>query len=62
MAAIWCHTSQNGEANGDRDWLFEHRVAPWMTEAGPGSAAATRSASAASPSAVPDAVGRGISA
>ena len=34
MAAIWCHTSQNGEANGDRDWLFEHRVAPWMTEAG----------------------------
>ncbi len=34
MAAIWCHTSQNGEANGDRDWLFTHRVAPWMTEAG----------------------------
>lgn len=34
MAAIWCHTSQNGEANGSRDWLFEHRVAPWMTEAG----------------------------
>jgi LmbE family N-acetylglucosaminyl deacetylase len=34
MAAIWCHTSQNGDANGDRQWLFEERVAPWMTEAG----------------------------
>jgi LmbE family N-acetylglucosaminyl deacetylase len=34
MDAIWCHTSQNGEANGDRQWLFEQRVAPWMTEVG----------------------------
>jgi LmbE family N-acetylglucosaminyl deacetylase len=34
MDAIWCHTSQNGEANGNREWLFEHRVAPWMSEAG----------------------------
>ena len=34
MAAIWCHTSQGGEANGDRDWLFTQRVAPGMTEAG----------------------------
>jgi LmbE family N-acetylglucosaminyl deacetylase len=34
MSAIWCHTSQNGEANGDRQWLFAHRVAPWMTKAG----------------------------
>ncbi|HZA05395.1 MAG TPA: PIG-L deacetylase family protein [Propionibacteriaceae bacterium] len=34
LAAIWCHTSQNGEANGDRQWLLEHRVAPEMTQAG----------------------------
>ena len=34
MDAIWCHSSQNGEANGDRQWLFEQRVARWMTEAG----------------------------
>ena len=34
MDAIWCHVSQNGEANGDRDWLFDTRVAPPMREAG----------------------------
>ncbi len=34
MDAIWCHTSQNGEANGDRSWLFEERVAPPMRSAG----------------------------
>lgn len=34
MDAIWCHRSQNGEANGDRSWLFEERVAPPMTETG----------------------------
>lgn len=34
MDAIWCHTSQNGEANGDRSWLFEQRVAPPMRSAG----------------------------
>lgn len=34
MDAIWCHASQNGEANGDRSWLFEQRVAPPMRSAG----------------------------
>ncbi|QGN34951.1 PIG-L deacetylase family protein [Microlunatus sp. Gsoil 973] len=34
MDAIWCHHSQNGEANGDRTWLFERRVAPPMRSAG----------------------------
>lgn len=34
MDAIWCHQSQNGEANGDRSWLFEQRVAPPMRSAG----------------------------
>jgi LmbE family N-acetylglucosaminyl deacetylase len=34
MDAVWCHWSQNGEADGDRSWLFEHRVAPPMRAAG----------------------------
>jgi LmbE family N-acetylglucosaminyl deacetylase len=34
MDAVWCHWSQNGEANGDRSWMFEHRVGPPMVEAG----------------------------
>lgn len=34
MDAIWCHGSQNGEANGNRSWLFEQRVAPPMRSAG----------------------------
>jgi LmbE family N-acetylglucosaminyl deacetylase len=34
MEAVWCHESQNGEANGDRSWMFEHRVGPPMVEAG----------------------------
>ncbi len=34
MDAIWCHGSQNGEANGDRDAMFTGRVAPPMLEAG----------------------------
>jgi LmbE family N-acetylglucosaminyl deacetylase len=34
LEAIWCHQSQNGEANGDRRWLFENRVAPPMRAAG----------------------------
>jgi LmbE family N-acetylglucosaminyl deacetylase len=34
MDAIWCMKSQNGEARGDRDWMFEQRVAPPMREAG----------------------------
>jgi LmbE family N-acetylglucosaminyl deacetylase len=34
MSAIWCHSSQNGEVNGDRDLLFRTRVSPPMTEAG----------------------------
>jgi LmbE family N-acetylglucosaminyl deacetylase len=34
MDAVWCHWSQNGEANGDRSWMFETRVAPPMVEAG----------------------------
>lgn len=34
MDAIWCMWSQNGEANGDRSWMFEQRVAPTMAEAG----------------------------
>jgi LmbE family N-acetylglucosaminyl deacetylase len=34
MAAVWCHQSQNGEANGDRDWLFDRHIAPPMRAAG----------------------------
>ena len=34
MDAIWCMWSQNGEADGDRDWMFTSRVAPEMEEAG----------------------------
>ena len=34
MAAVWCHTSQNGEANGRRDWLFGSRIEPPLVEAG----------------------------
>ena len=34
MDAVWCHWSQNGEADGDRAWMFEHRVGPWMEAAG----------------------------
>ena len=34
MDAIWCHQSQNGEANGDREWLFTERVVPPMAQAG----------------------------
>lgn len=34
MDAVWCHTSQNGEANGNRDRLFAEGVGPWMEEAG----------------------------
>lgn len=34
MDAVWCHQSQNGEAAGDRGWLFESRIAPPMREAG----------------------------
>ena len=34
MDAVWCHWSQNGEADGHRDWLFEERVAPTMVDAG----------------------------
>lgn len=34
MDAVWCHWSQNGEANGDRSWLFEQGVAPPMRVAG----------------------------
>jgi LmbE family N-acetylglucosaminyl deacetylase len=34
MDAVWCHTSQNGEANGDRDWMFDHHIAPPLREAG----------------------------
>jgi LmbE family N-acetylglucosaminyl deacetylase len=34
MDAVWCHWSQNGEANGDRGWMFENRVAPPMAVAG----------------------------
>ena len=34
MSAIWCHTSQNGLANGDRDRLFREQVAPPMVAAG----------------------------
>ena len=34
MDAVWCHWSQNGEANGDRGWMFEHQIAPPMREAG----------------------------
>ena len=34
MDAVWCHRSQNGEAAGDRQWLFERHIAPPMREAG----------------------------
>ncbi|WP_375425665.1 PIG-L deacetylase family protein [uncultured Friedmanniella sp.] len=34
MDAVWCHGSQNGEANGDRGWMFEHHIAPPLREAG----------------------------
>ncbi len=34
MDAIWCMGSQNGEAGGNRGWLFQRRVAPPMSEAG----------------------------
>jgi LmbE family N-acetylglucosaminyl deacetylase len=34
MDAVWCHWSQNGEANGDRSWMFATRVAPPMQVAG----------------------------
>ena len=34
MDAVWCHWSQNGEAAGDRGWMFEHHIAPPMREAG----------------------------
>lgn len=34
MDAVWCHWSQNGEAGGDRTWMFEHHIAPPMREAG----------------------------
>lgn len=34
MDAVWCFASQNGEADGDREWLLEHRVAPPMRAAG----------------------------
>jgi LmbE family N-acetylglucosaminyl deacetylase len=34
MDAVWCHWSQNGEANGDRDWMFERHIAPPMRAAG----------------------------
>lgn len=34
MDAIWCHWSQNGEAGGDRGWMFDRHIAPPMVEAG----------------------------
>lgn len=34
MDAVWCHWSQNGEAAGDRAWMFEERIAPPMRAAG----------------------------
>lgn len=34
MDAVWCHWSQNGEANGDRSWMFEQHIAPPLREAG----------------------------
>ncbi len=34
MDAVWCHWSQNGEANGDRAWMFAQHIAPPMHEAG----------------------------
>lgn len=34
MDAVWCHWSQNGEAAGDRSWMFDQRVAPAMIQAG----------------------------
>jgi LmbE family N-acetylglucosaminyl deacetylase len=34
MDAVWCHWSQNGEAGGDRAWMFDHHIAPPMLEAG----------------------------
>ena len=34
MDAVWCHWSQNGQANGDRGWMFEQHIAPPMRTAG----------------------------
>ena len=34
MDAVWCHWSQNGEADGDRGWMFGERMAPPMRAAG----------------------------
>ncbi len=34
MDAVWCHVSQNGEADGNRQWLFETHIAPPMRQAG----------------------------
>jgi LmbE family N-acetylglucosaminyl deacetylase len=34
LRAIWCHTSQLGEAGGDPGPFFDHRVKPAMVEAG----------------------------
>ncbi len=34
LAAIWCHTSQNGEADGRPEPFFDSRVKPAMIEAG----------------------------
>jgi LmbE family N-acetylglucosaminyl deacetylase len=34
LAAIWCHTSQNGEAGGEPGPYFDQRVKPPMVEAG----------------------------
>ena len=34
MDAVWCHGSQNGEANGDRGAMFATHIAPPLREAG----------------------------
>ena len=34
MDAVWCHWSQNGEAAGNREWMFTERIAPPMRAAG----------------------------
>ena len=34
MDAVWCHASQNGEAAGDRDWMFRTHIEPPMRQAG----------------------------
>lgn len=34
MDAVWCHWSQNGEAAGDRGWMFGTHIAPPMRAAG----------------------------